>query len=107
MIEIKLNKHLHICMHAIHTQAHMYYMHMYVHVYAHIYRCVKMQSICVYICMYIQMYVYFYTPVIVMNILDSSCNSFWLDILINENILYTIKILLRKVVLEDKVLSNT
>lgn len=94
-------------MHAIHTQAHMYYMHMYVHVYAHIYRCVKMQSICVYICMYIQMYVYFYTPVIIMNILDSSCNSFWLDILINENILYTIKILLRKVVLEDKVLSNT
>ena len=52
------------------------------------------------------MYVYFYTPVIIMNILNSSCNSFWLDILINENILYTIKILLRKVVLEDKVLSN-
>lgn len=66
-----------------------------------------MQSVCVYICVYIQMCVYVYTPVIIMNILNSDCNNFCLDILINEDILYTIKILLRKVVLEDKVLSNT
>ena len=79
-------KYLHICMHTIHTQAHMYYMHIYVHVYAHIYRCVKLQSICVYICMYIWMYVCVYTPIIIINILDSSFNNFWLDILTNENI---------------------
>lgn len=52
------------------------------------------------------MYVCVYTPIIIMNILDSSFNNFWLDIRTNENILYTIKILLRKVVLEDKVLHN-
>lgn len=66
----------------------------------------KMQSVCVYICVYIQMYVYVYTPVIIMNILNSVVITFCLDILINKDILYTIKIL-RKVVLEDKVLSNT
>ena len=53
------------------------------------------------------MYVYVYTPVIIMNILNSGCNNFCIDILINEDSLYTIKILLRKVVLEDKVLSST
>ena len=53
------------------------------------------------------MYVYVYTPVIIMNILNSGCNNFCLDILISEDSLYTIKILLRKVVLEDEVLSST